>query len=406
MQRFQLVALKDISTINEAAKSIEWGVHLLSCRAADNKLCADNTLVDLVCGKYAFNLIDKESGSFATYFLPQLVDGSKLRVRGFGTETIAEAAYRDILRHTQSAALHRAEYSDGSVVVNGEEGIGPFRSKHKLGRDALSVLAVVADTHDMLVYRQAVLQLGVLVAVVTILGYLHVHWRTEECYPAAARADEMLDGIESSLIVIDDDTRRVDTVTDTVVEDYRQTALLKLAEVVILLRILCQRDDDAAHARFVERLTQFYLALKILMALAHENAVATPTRFILDTVKHRSEVVMNYLRQNQTYQADRLRLGIAKVFCQDVRREIMLAGVRLYHLATLTRYGRRVVQCSRDGRHGYSKVAGDIFHRYGLLLIHSAYCRMAVKDCYRALLLRLCNDDAKVTFCKRKQHFR
>ena len=134
----------------------------------------------------------------------------------------------------------------------------------------------------MLVRSQVVLQQGIAVAVVAVLGNLHVHGRTVERNAPASCVDEVLHGIEGTHIVVYHHAARVHAGADAVVEHYRHVLVDEVFEVVILLRVLSLRHDDATHFILVERAANLHLTVVTLVTLSHHDRVAMLAGILLD----------------------------------------------------------------------------------------------------------------------------
>ena len=205
-------------------------------------------------GQGALDEADEDVGCLLAHTDAPLLNGGEHGVAADGALTVGEAADADVLRHPQPHALHGVEDADGRVVVDGEEGIGIVVAIEHVGRDELSVLTVVAIAREVNVEGQAMLQQCILVAVETVLRYFQIHLRTVVDDAAAARLYEVGDGIVGTHIVVDDDAAGVDARADAVVEHQRHAGVDETLEVVVPLRVLCLRDNDAAHLVFIERL--------------------------------------------------------------------------------------------------------------------------------------------------------
>ena len=68
-------------------------------------------------------MTDEDVGSFLTHLDATLFDGGQHGVTGYGTLAIGEATDADVLRYLETHALGGIENADGSVVVDGKEGI-------------------------------------------------------------------------------------------------------------------------------------------------------------------------------------------------------------------------------------------------------------------------------------------
>ena len=190
-----------------------------------------------------------------------------------------------------------------------------------------------------------------------------MHRRTEECDAPAAGLHKIAHGVERTVVVVNHNARRIDAVADAVEEDERKAAALELAEMLVVFSVFRKRNDDAADTALVEGAAQLFLALVALVALAYDDTVAVAPRLFLHTVKHRGEIVVDNLRENNADNLGWLDLRVAEVLSHDVGREVVLAGILLDCLTPLLGDALRVGQGARDGGYRYVQSTRDVLHR-------------------------------------------
>ena len=79
-------------------------------------------------------------------------------------------------------------------------------AKKKLRSDALCVDTVVTDADNGIVNGDVMVKQRVLITIETVLGYLQMHRRAEECDAAASRRYKMTHSVVDTLIVVDNNT--------------------------------------------------------------------------------------------------------------------------------------------------------------------------------------------------------
>ena len=125
-------------------------------------------------------------------------------------------------------------------------------------------------------------QQGILVSVETVLRDLQVHRRSIEGNARATRLDEIRNSIKGATIVVDHYPTRIHPRTYSIIKHQRQSGIHQTLKMVVLMRILGLRHDDATHLVLEERLTDAHLTLILLIALSHHDAIATGQRLLLD----------------------------------------------------------------------------------------------------------------------------
>ena len=231
----------------------------------------------------AFHQLDEDVGSLLTYGDATLLDGGEHWVASHSSLTIRKSAYRDVLRHPIAHAFRGIEDADGRVVVDGKERIGYLLLREYLRRNGLSISAVVADVHPFITRMQPLPQQCVAIAVVAVLRNLERHRCSIVGNTPTTRVDEMRYGIEGSHVVVYDHARGVHSCANAVVEHQRHTHVNELLEVVVLLRVLGLRDDDATHLMFIERLTDSHFTIILLVALRNHDAIAARRGLLFNT---------------------------------------------------------------------------------------------------------------------------
>ena len=231
----------------------------------------------------AFHQLDEDVGSLLAYGDATLLDGGEHRVASHSSLTIRKSAYRNVLRHTIAHAFRCIEDADGGVVVDGKERIGNLLLREYLRRNGLSISAVVADVHPFLTRLQPLSQQSIAIAVIAVLRNLERHRCTVVGNTSTTRVDKMRNGIEGSHVVVDDHARSIHTCANAVVEHQWHTHVDELLEVVVFLRVLGLRDDDATHLMLIERLTDSHFAIILLVALRNHDAIAARRGLLFNT---------------------------------------------------------------------------------------------------------------------------
>ena len=189
----------------------------------------------------------------------------------------------------------------------------------------------------------------------------------------------MCHGVESPHVVVDDHARGVHPRADAVVEHQRHTHVEQLLEVLVVLRVLGLRDDDAAHLVLVERLADVHLAVVLLVALRHHDGIAARRRFLLDAAQHRGKIEVGKLRDDDADDFLRPDARMAQRLGHIVRREVVLLRILLDALALRLADARRVLQRSRHRSHGNAQFPCDVLHRDRRSITHVFFlsgCRL------------------------------
>ena len=92
---------------------------------------------------------------------------------------------------------------------------------------------------------------------------------------AATSLYEMAHGIESSLIVIDDDAATVHTGADAVIEHQGHAVVDELLEMLIVHRVLGLADNDTADLVLIEFIAEECLAVVLLGTLSYHDGIST-----------------------------------------------------------------------------------------------------------------------------------
>ena len=211
---------------------------------------------------------------------------------------------------------------------------------------------------------------GVFIAIEAVLANLHIGRSAEEGHTLAARLDEMRNCLERALVVVDHHAAGIDAHANAIVEHERHTILEQIDEVPILLGVLGLRHNDAAHLVLVERPADFHLVVVHLVALRHQDAVATARRLLLDAAEHRREIIMNELRNNNPDDTACALLAVAQALGYHIREIMVLLCKFLDFLALLATDARIVFQRTRHRSHRDAQHGRDIFHRQLCFILH------------------------------------
>ena len=84
-------------------------------------------------------------------------------------------------------------------------------------------------------------------------------------------------------IVINHHTAGIHTCTDAIIEHQRDTCINQFLVVGIVFGVLGLRNDDPAHLRAEEGLTDTHFALVLLSTQCHHDTEATGCSSLLDT---------------------------------------------------------------------------------------------------------------------------
>ena len=269
--------------------------------------------------------------------------------------------------------LHGIEDADGRIVVHGEETIRRCLQGQDLRRHRLGIGPVVTDTDDLLIDGHAVLQQGILIAVVPVLGDLQVHRTAIEGDAFAPRLDQMGHGVIGSHIVIDHHPTGIHTRTDTVVEHQRNTGIQQPLVMVVVTCVLRLGDDDTTDLVTVEILADAGLALILFPAEGHHDTEAPRSGGLLDTRQDGREIIMGEFWHDDTDHLRRHHPVVAQGLPDDVRIEVVLTGVGLDRLPPLFADTGRVLQGTRHRCHGDSELLGNVLHRHGHMLFHPGF---------------------------------
>ena len=126
----------------------------------------------------------------------------------------------------------------------------------------------------------------ILIAIKAVLRYLQRHRRPEEGNAVAPRFYQVRHAGIGPHIVVDYHAARVHARTYSIIEHQWHAGIHQLLEMLIVLRILGLRHNDATYLFLVEPLTDIHLALVLLLTRCYEYAIATFGSLFLNTSQH------------------------------------------------------------------------------------------------------------------------
>ena len=289
----------------------------------------------------------QDVGGLLTYTDATLLHRRQHRVARRGSLSVGKTTDTDILRHPHAHILHRVENTDSRIVIDGKECIRIRLVLKQRHRHLLGCRTVVALAGQTLVKRQTMLQQRILITIEAVLGYLQIHRTAKECDITATSVYQIGHGIISPQVVVNHHTTGIHASTDTIIEHQGYTRVYQALEMLVLLRILGLRYNDAAHLTLIERPAQLHLTLIALATLSHHDMVTMSRSLLLNTFQYRVKVVMYQLGHDDTNHLLRLNPAVAQRLGQHVRCKIMLTCISLDHLATLLGDTGRIFQGTR-----------------------------------------------------------
>ena len=105
--------------------------------------------------------------------------------------------------------------------------------------------------------------------------------------------------------------------------------------MVIPCGIFRLRHDDTAHPVTVKLFADTLFLLVFLVALGNQRQVAPGRSLLFDPTKNGIEVMVDQLWDDHANHIHWLDTGMPQLFSQDIRKEVMLTGIRLYLLPSL-----------------------------------------------------------------------
>ena len=166
-------------------------------------------------------------------------------------------------------------------------------------------------------------------------------------------------------VVIDNHTAGIYPCGYSVVEHKWYAMVYKPLEMFVALRVLCLRHNDSANLMVEERLAYLHFLRVFLIALCHHDGISAGRSLFLYAAEYRREEIVGQVGNNHTYGLQRYLLAVAQTLGNVVWRIVARAGVFLYSVSLLLAYPCAALQGTRNGCHGNTKVAGNIFHRNG-----------------------------------------
>ena len=130
---------------------------------------------------------DEDVGCLLAHHHATLLYSRQHGVAGYSTLPVRKATDADILGHPQTHALGSIKDADGRIVIDGKETVRTILHLQDFWRNSLSISTVVTKAHQCIVRLYVMLEQGIPVAVVSVLGNLQCHGRAIERNTVASR---------------------------------------------------------------------------------------------------------------------------------------------------------------------------------------------------------------------------